>query len=116
MVSSDLSNENPTRKILGFGYWVQGFRCFPWMAVIFFLKDGINVDPATLQLLQNSSNLPMVAKPLYGVVSDAVYIAAQHRIPYIAIGGKQINIFIYFLPSLRPYYYGNTSLNSTHLC
>ncbi|GMY06928.1 probable folate-biopterin transporter 7 isoform X1 [Fagus crenata] len=86
MVSSDLSNENPTRKILGFGYWVQGFRCFPWMAVIFFLKDGINVDPATLQLLQNSSNLPMVAKPLYGVVSDAVYIAAQHRIPYIAIG------------------------------
>lgn len=86
MVSSDRNNENPTRKILGFGFFVQGFRCFPWMAVNFFLKDGLNVDPSTLQLLQNSANLPMVAKPFYGVVSDAVYISGQHRIPYIAIG------------------------------
>lgn len=52
----------------------------------FFLKDGLNVDPSTLQLLQNSANLPMVAKPLYGIVSDAVYVGGQHRIPYIAIG------------------------------
>ncbi|XP_009361128.2 probable folate-biopterin transporter 7 [Pyrus x bretschneideri] len=74
------------RKLVGLGYWVQGFRCFPWMAVNFFLKDGLHVDPSTLQLLQNSANLPMVAKPLYGVVSDAVYIAGQHRIPYIAFG------------------------------
>lgn len=44
------------------------------------------MDPATLQLLQNSANLPMVAKPLYGIVSDAVYVAGQHRIPYIAVG------------------------------
>ncbi|WP_108258932.1 hypothetical protein [Mangrovicoccus ximenensis] len=36
-------------------------------------------DSSTLQLLQNSANLPMVAKPLYGVVSDAVYIRGQHR-------------------------------------
>lgn len=78
--------DNPIRKVLGLGYWVQGFRCFPWMAVNFFLKDGLNVDPSTLQLLQNSANLPMVAKPLYGILSDAVYISGQHRIPYIAIG------------------------------
>lgn len=77
---------NPIWKLLGFGFWVQGFRCFPWMAVNFFLKDGLNVDPSTLQLLQNSANLPMVAKPLYGIVSDAVYVSGQHRIPYIAVG------------------------------
>ncbi|KAI9383384.1 hypothetical protein POPTR_013G076300v4 [Populus trichocarpa] len=74
------------RRILVLGFWVQGFRCLPWMAINFFVKDGLNVDPSTLQLLQNSANLPMVGKPLYGVVSDAVYIFGQHRIPYIAIG------------------------------
>lgn len=56
------------------------------MAINFFLKDTLNVDPSTLQLLQNSANLPMVAKPLYGVVSDAIYFSGQHRLPYIAIG------------------------------
>lgn len=76
------------KVVLGIGYWVQGLRCFPWMAVNFFLKDGLNVDPSTLQILQNLVNLPMVAKPLYGVVSDAFYIGGQHRLPYIALGGK----------------------------
>ncbi|KAK8546509.1 hypothetical protein V6N13_067724 [Hibiscus sabdariffa] len=74
------------RSLLGVGYWVQGFRGFPWMVVNFFLKDSIKVDPSTLQILQNSANLPMVGKPLYGVVSDAVYISGQHRVPYTAIG------------------------------
>ncbi|KAL4325468.1 hypothetical protein GQ457_11G005960 [Hibiscus cannabinus] len=74
------------RSLLGVGYWVQGFRVFPWMVVNFFLKDCVKVDPTTLQILQSSANLPMVGKPLYGVVSDAVYISGQHRVPYIAIG------------------------------
>ncbi|XP_015577752.1 probable folate-biopterin transporter 7 isoform X2 [Ricinus communis] len=58
---SSPGRRNPIREILGIGFWVQGFRCFPWMAVNFFLKDGLNVAPSTLQLLQNSANLPMVA-------------------------------------------------------
>ncbi|OAY44545.1 probable folate-biopterin transporter 7 [Manihot esculenta] len=86
MVSSSAPTTNRIRGILGVGFWVQGFRCFPWMAVYFFLKDGLHVDPSTLQLLQNSANLPMVGKPLYGLVSDAVYISGQHRIPYIVFG------------------------------
>ncbi|KAL2923211.1 putative folate-biopterin transporter 7 [Bienertia sinuspersici] len=72
--------------LLGVGYWVQGLRCFPWLAVIFFLKDGLNVDSSTLQILQNSANTPMVGKPLYGVISDAVYFRGQHRLPYLALG------------------------------
>ncbi|RAL46945.1 hypothetical protein DM860_016579 [Cuscuta australis] len=74
------------KVLLGLGFWVQGFRCFPWMAVNFFLKDGLRVDPSTLQILQSSANLPMVAKPFYGILSDSVYIYGQHRIPYIAFG------------------------------
>ncbi|XP_019420127.1 PREDICTED: probable folate-biopterin transporter 7 isoform X2 [Lupinus angustifolius] len=87
MVSSSLdSDEKQVKKVLGLGYWVQGFRCFPWLAVIFFLKDGLSVDPSTLQILQNSANLPMVGKPFYGLLSDSIYIFGQHRIPYIALG------------------------------
>ncbi|KAL5698832.1 hypothetical protein ACHQM5_029815 [Ranunculus cassubicifolius] len=74
------------KALVGLGNWVQGLRCLPWLAVNFFLKDTLHVHPSTLQLLQNSVNLPMVAKPLYGVISDAVYIRGQHRIPYIIVG------------------------------
>ncbi|KAJ4834428.1 hypothetical protein Tsubulata_043466 [Turnera subulata] len=81
---------DPARKILGVGFWVQGLRCFPWMAVSFFLKDGLRVDPSTLQLLLTSANIPMIGKPLYGLLSDALYFKAQHRIPYIAFGGASI--------------------------
>ncbi|XP_043693859.1 probable folate-biopterin transporter 7 [Telopea speciosissima] len=77
---------NPLRPLLGFGSFIQGFRGFPWMGVNFFLKDGLNVDSPTLQLLQSSANLPMVGKPFYGIVSDVIYFRGQHRIPYIATG------------------------------
>ena len=86
------------RGLLGLGFCVQ-FRCFPWTAINFFLKDDLNAAPSTLQLLQNSVNLLMVGKPLYGVVSNAVYIGGQHCIPYIAIGGQPLPhflILIYF--------------------
>lgn len=74
------------KLLLGIGYFVQGLRCFPWMGVNFFLKDGMRVEPSTLQILQNSANLPMVAKPFYGILSDSYYIFGEHRIPYIAFG------------------------------
>ncbi|XP_010262481.1 PREDICTED: probable folate-biopterin transporter 9, chloroplastic isoform X2 [Nelumbo nucifera] len=72
--------------LCGFGYWVQGFRCFPWLAMNFHMAHTLKLHPSTLQLIQSSGNLPMVAKPLYGVLSDAVYIGGAHRIPYISIG------------------------------
>jgi len=90
MVTSDGGGGGKLKKVLGLGYWVQGFRCFPWLVVSFYLKDGLKVDPSTLQILQNSANLPMVGKPLYGLVSDSVYISGQHRVPYIAFGGKVV--------------------------
>ncbi|KAL5702480.1 hypothetical protein ACHQM5_027694 [Ranunculus cassubicifolius] len=72
--------------LCGFGYWVQGYRCFPWLALNFHMANTLNFQPSTLQLVQYSANLPMVAKPLYGVLSDALYINGAHRIPYISIG------------------------------
>lgn len=72
--------------LCGLGYWVQGFRCFPWLALNFHMASNLNLHPATLQLVQYSANLPMVAKPLFGILSDAFYIGGAHRIPYIVIG------------------------------
>ncbi|XVF28502.1 hypothetical protein REPUB_Repub15cG0034700 [Reevesia pubescens] len=72
--------------LCGLGYWVQGFRCFPWLALNFHMAYNLNLNPSILQIVQNSGNLPMVAKPLYGILSDALYIGGAHRIPYICLG------------------------------
>ncbi|CAB4292479.1 unnamed protein product [Prunus armeniaca] len=72
--------------LCGFGYWMQGFRCFPWLALNFHMAHNLNMHPSTLQLVQHSGNLPMVAKPFYGILSDALYISGAHRLPYISIG------------------------------
>lgn len=74
-------------SLLVLGYWIQGFRCFPWMAMSFYLKDGLQVDPATLQFWQSTVNLPMVAKPIYGIVSDVIYIGGDRRMPYLMLAG-----------------------------
>lgn len=81
------SESDKTRKLLlGIGFWVQGLRCLPWLGVNFFLKDGLKMEPSTLQIIQNSATLPMVAKPFYGIVSDSCYILGEHRTPYIVLG------------------------------
>ncbi|CAN6834419.1 unnamed protein product [Brassica oleracea] len=68
------------------GYWVQGSRCFPWLALNFHMSHCLNLKPSTLQLVQYTAILPMVAKPLYGVLSDVLYIGGARRVPYISIG------------------------------
>lgn len=74
--------------LCGLGYWVQGSRCFPWLALNFHMVSSLGLQPSTLQLVQYSCSLPMVAKPLYGVLSDVLYIGSGRRVPYIAIGGQ----------------------------
>ncbi|KAG8068957.1 hypothetical protein GUJ93_ZPchr0005g15910 [Zizania palustris] len=78
--------EATRRWVIGVGFWVQGFRLFPWLGVNFFLKDGMGVAASSLQILQASANLPMVAKSLVGLISDAVPIRGYRRLPYVAIG------------------------------
>ena len=85
--SGSNGSEKMRKLLLGIGFWVQGLRCLPWLGVNFFLKDGLRVYPATSQIHQNSATLPMVAKPLYGIISDSYYSVGQRRTPYIAIGG-----------------------------
>lgn len=48
----------------------------------------MQVDPGTMQFLMSTAALPMVAKPVYGIISDSVYIKGAHRLPYLIIAGK----------------------------
>ena len=91
------ATQEARRKILGLGFWVQGFRTFPWMAVNFYLKDGLKVSPSRLQVLHNFSNIPVVGKPLYGFLSDFVCVRGEYRLPYIAMGGIFSNYATNFL-------------------
>ncbi|EPS66629.1 hypothetical protein M569_08149, partial [Genlisea aurea] len=82
-----LEVQNKDMAVLtGLGYYLNGFRGFPWLALNFHMASNLKMDPSTLQLLQNSGNLPMVAKPLYGILSDALSIGGARRLPYISIG------------------------------
>jgi len=53
----------------------------------YWYKDNLKVDPGTMQFLMSTAALPMVAKPVYGIISDSVYIKGAHRVPYIIIAG-----------------------------
>ncbi|ONI26872.1 hypothetical protein PRUPE_1G052100 [Prunus persica] len=32
--------------LCGFGYWMQGFRCFPWLALNFHMAHNLNMHPS----------------------------------------------------------------------
>lgn len=83
-------------SLCGFGYGIQGFRCFPWFALNFHMAHNLKLDPSMMQLVQNLGNLPMVAKPLFGIFSDAFYIGGAHRIPYIFLGGQSSSVITVF--------------------
>ncbi|XP_039132396.1 LOW QUALITY PROTEIN: probable folate-biopterin transporter 9, chloroplastic [Dioscorea cayenensis subsp. rotundata] len=86
VMEKEEQEENKVWPLCGLSYWVQGFRCFPWLALNFHMVHALRISPSTLQLVQSCANLPLVAKPLFGVISDAVYIGGAHRIPYISFG------------------------------
>ncbi|KAI3778523.1 hypothetical protein L2E82_07885 [Cichorium intybus] len=62
-------------------------RFSPWLALNFYMGNSLNLNHSTIQLVQNFGNIPMVAKPLYGILSDAIFIGGSHRLPCISIGG-----------------------------
>jgi hypothetical protein len=41
-----------------------------------------------MQFLISTAMLPMIAKPVYGLISDSVYIRGAHRVPYLIIAGR----------------------------
>ena len=55
----------------------------------------MQVDPGQMQFLMSTAALPMVAKPIYGIISDSVYIKGAHRVPYLLIAGETVHHHLY---------------------
>ncbi len=68
-------------------YFVQGILGLARLAVSFFLKDDLGLNPAQVAALTGISALPWIIKPLFGFISDGVPIFGYRRRPYLILSG-----------------------------
>ncbi|BBN68521.1 Major facilitator superfamily protein [Prunus dulcis] len=65
----DLSPDNVAVAMV---YFVQGVLGLARLAVSFYLKDDLHLDPAETAVITGLSALPWLIKPVYGFISDSV--------------------------------------------
>ncbi len=68
-------------------YLVQGILGLARLAVSFFLKDELGLNPAQLSALLGIVTLPWIIKPLFGFMSDSLPIFGYRRRPYLILSG-----------------------------
>lgn len=79
----------PTPELLGIltVYFVQGILGLARLAVSFFLKDELGLNPAQVAALFGVVVLPWTFKPLFGFLSDGLPIFGYRRRPYLILSG-----------------------------
>ncbi|KAG0466074.1 hypothetical protein HPP92_017654 [Vanilla planifolia] len=80
----DLSPDNFAVAIV---YFVQGVLGLARLAVSFYLKDDLHIDPAETALISGFSSLPWLVKPLYGFISDSFPLFGFRRRSYLVLSG-----------------------------
>ncbi|OVA05431.1 Biopterin transport-related protein BT1 [Macleaya cordata] len=80
----DLSPDNIAVAMV---YFVQGVLGLSRLAVSFYLKDDLHLDPAETAVVSGVSALPWLIKPLYGFVSDSVPLFGYRRRSYLVLSG-----------------------------
>ncbi|CAN6297471.1 unnamed protein product, partial [Urochloa humidicola] len=80
----DLSPDNVAVAIV---YFVQGVLGLSRLAVSFYLKDDLHLDPAETAVISGFSALPWLIKPLYGFISDSVPLFGYRRRSYLFVSG-----------------------------
>ncbi|KAL3671258.1 hypothetical protein V7S43_003190 [Phytophthora oleae] len=66
-------------------YIVQGFSSFTALAVNYFFKDQLGLQPTESQLLQMIVKVPWRVKPIYGILSDCLPLFGYHRKSYMML-------------------------------
>ncbi|RLN93325.1 hypothetical protein BBJ28_00002101 [Nothophytophthora sp. Chile5] len=66
-------------------YAVQGFMSFSALAVNYFFKDNLGLQPAEAQSLLTVMMFPWGVKPLYGIISDSLPLCGYHRKSYMLV-------------------------------
>ncbi|CAL4927798.1 unnamed protein product [Urochloa decumbens] len=80
----DLSPDNVAVAIV---YFVQGVLGLSRLAVSFYLKDDLRLDPAETAVISGFSALPWLVKPLYGFISDSIPLFGYRRRSYLFLSG-----------------------------
>ncbi|MBL1175929.1 folate/biopterin family MFS transporter [Pantanalinema sp. GBBB05] len=68
-------------------YFVQGILGLARLAISFFLKDELGLNPAEVSALVGIAALPWMVKPLFGFISDGLPIFGYRRRPYLILSG-----------------------------
>jgi len=68
-------------------YFVQGILGLSRLALSFYFKDELHVEPAEVAILMGLSGIPWVIKPLYGFISDSVPLFGYRRRSYLVLCG-----------------------------
>ncbi|KAH7492563.1 hypothetical protein PRIC1_001987 [Phytophthora ramorum] len=71
--------------LVGTVYAVQGFSSFSALAVNYFFKDNLKLQPAESQSLLTVMMVPWGVKPLYGIISDSLPLFGYHRKSYMML-------------------------------
>ncbi|EPS67298.1 hypothetical protein M569_07475, partial [Genlisea aurea] len=77
-------------------YFVQGVLGLSRLAVNFYLKDDLRLDPAETAVISGVSSLPWLVKPLYGFISDSFPLLGYRRRSYLVLSGL-LGAFSWFL-------------------
>ncbi|KQK12724.1 folate-biopterin transporter 1, chloroplastic [Brachypodium distachyon] len=80
----DLSPDNVAVATV---YFVQGVLGLSRLAVSFYLKDNLQLDPAETAVIYGFSALPWLVKPLYGFISDSIPLFGYRRRSYLILSG-----------------------------
>ncbi|KAE8696317.1 Folate-biopterin transporter 1 [Hibiscus syriacus] len=80
----DLSPDNVAVAMV---YFVQGVLGLSRLAVSFYVKDDLHLDPAETAVLTGFSSLPWLVKPLYGFISDSFPLFGYRRRSYLVLSG-----------------------------
>lgn len=80
----DLSPDNVAVAIV---YFVQGVLGLSRLAVSFYLKDNLHLEPAETAVISGFSALPWLIKPLYGFISDSIPLFGYRRRSYLFLSG-----------------------------
>jgi folate/biopterin transporter len=84
-----LLGHEPTAELVAIllVYFVQGILGLARLAISFFLKDELGLNPAEVSALVGIAALPWMVKPLFGFISDGLPIFGYRRRPYLILSG-----------------------------
>ncbi|KAK6913954.1 Biopterin transporter family [Dillenia turbinata] len=78
---------SPDNIAVAMVYFVQGVLGLSRLAVSFFMKDDLHLDPAETAIIAGFSALPWLVKPLYGFISDSFPLFGYRRRSYLVLSG-----------------------------